>query len=110
MGKGFLNHVSHDGSPNLKREHDFRLGIWHHDNYMNEEEKRNMTLEKSLGPKIALYFWGNFLAHGYENGGEKYGDEDEDGRPCDLDTRVVGTLVRFFRLQGEAYWRSGYKV
>lgn len=99
LGDGFIDPISHDGCPNHKREHDFRLGIWCRDQYVGDEGRDCAALDKLLGEKMAMYFCGSFVAHGYEKGGIKFGDEDEDGKPVDLDTAVIGTLLRVFKAQ-----------
>jgi hypothetical protein len=104
LGNNMLGHISHSW-PYLKRIPPHRVGIYYQDNYMNENLPATPSLNKWLGPAVGNYFRGPFLAHGYENGvilDQEY--ESEDGRPCDVDTSALATLLGFFQAQGMAYY------
>jgi hypothetical protein len=106
LGTVMLDHISHDGCPNLKRVPAHRLGIYYKDNYMNEDLPTTPSLTKWLGPALDHFFRGPFLAHGYKND-KKYddGDESEEGKPCDMDTSVLKVLLESFQVQGALYYK-----
>ncbi|KAI4713823.1 hypothetical protein J4E89_001271 [Alternaria sp. Ai002NY15] len=103
LGRNMLNHISHTW-PTLKRIPSHRVGIYYHDNYMNENLPTTPSLTKWLGQAAGNYFRGPFLAHGYENGIELDDEfESGEGGPCDLDTSALATLLAFFQAQGTLY-------
>ncbi|KAI4705545.1 hypothetical protein J4E81_000428 [Alternaria sp. BMP 2799] len=103
LGRNMLNHISHTW-PTLKRIPSHRVGIYYHDNYMNENLPTTPSLTKWLGQAAGNYFRGPFLAHGYENGIELDDEfESGEGGPCDLDTSALATLLALFQAQGTLY-------
>ncbi|KAF1838449.1 hypothetical protein BDW02DRAFT_594700 [Decorospora gaudefroyi] len=83
----------------LQRVPGYRAGIQYRENYMREDLPASPGLTKWLGPALGQFLPGHFLAHGYENG-QKYVHryEDEKGKPCDMDSRFLGSFWTSFGL------------
>jgi len=103
FGKNILGWVIQE-QPYLKRIPPHRLGIYYNDEYIGQGLPATPSLTKWLGPAIGEYFRGPWLAHAYENGimfDEEW--ESEMGRPCDIDTAALASLLGYFEGQGVDY-------